>query len=105
LLTNRTQFCTADLGFVDAVGGLSVLNAFLGGLKNKIKLNEAEMKMESVNLTLETKKQWWKIIIHAIRLFSTKYGKKKQSLTDGEQIVTKGVSVSNRFVRELKDNQ
>lgn len=47
-----------------------------------------------------------KIIIHAIRLFSTKYGKKKkQSLTDGEQIVTKGVSVSNRFVRELKDNQ
>jgi len=57
LLTNRTQFCTADLGFVDAVGGLSVLNAFLGGLKNKIKLNEAEMKMESVNLTLETKKQ------------------------------------------------
>ena len=46
LLTNRTKFCTADLGFVDAVGGLSVLNAFLGGLKNKIKLylNEAEMK-------------------------------------------------------------
>ena len=46
LLTNRTQFCTADLGFVDVVGGLSVLNAFLGGLKNKIKLylNEAEMK-------------------------------------------------------------
>lgn len=45
LLANRiTQFCTADLGFVDVVGGLSVLNAFLGGLKNKIKLNEAEMK-------------------------------------------------------------
>lgn len=63
MLTNRTQFCTADLGFVDVVGGLSVLNAFLGGLKNKIKLNEAEMKekrVKSVNLTLETMKQWWK---------------------------------------------
>ena len=35
----KKKCCTADLGFVDVVGGLSVLNAFLGGLKNKIKYN------------------------------------------------------------------
>lgn len=40
------------------------------------------------------------IIIHAIRLFSAKYGKK--SLTHGEQTMTKGASVSTRFVKELK---
>lgn len=62
--------------------------------------------MKSVNLTLETTKQWWKNNYSCNKVIQYQvWQKKKQSLTDGEQIVTKGVSVSNRFVRELKDNQ
>ena len=46
--------------------------------------------MKSVNLTLETMKQWWKNNYSCNKVIQYQvWQKKNQSLTDGEQIVTK----------------